>query len=168
MANERILSETGGIKVVIYRTPNQAARLAALNFCGIDPEGAGLILTLKSGLPTPLARALNRAEAAVVAFVDDGDGKEIAIDAWIGPTRAANRAEEWSVHNGVTDVMSVWSNAATFAGAVETAAAKVRGAAEALLCAEARKRAEVAEAREREERRSSEIADFFADLDNME
>ena len=67
--------------------------------------------------------------------------------------------------------MKVWDHAATFAGAVETAAEKVRGVAEARLCAAARRRAEVAEvaeAREREERRSAEIADFFADLDNME
>lgn len=64
--------------------------------------------------------------------------------------------------------MKVWDHAATFAGAVETAAEKVRGVAEARLCAAARRRAEVAEASEREERRSAEIADFFADLDNME
>ena len=167
MVNERILSETGGIKVVIYRTPNETARLDALIFCGMRPVKARHLLTVEEGPLVPLAEAVNRAEAAVVAFVDDGDGNEITIDAWIRPAWTANWAEEWRVDKGVADDVSVWGNAATFAGAVESAAARVRVAAEARLCAAARKRARVEEAREREERQSSEIADFFADLDDM-
>lgn len=104
MANERILSETGGIKVVIYRTPNKAARPAVLNFCGAAPESAGLMLASKSGLSIPPAHVVNRVEAAVVAFVDDGDGKKIAIDAWISPAQAGNPAV-----NGVSTRASLTS-----------------------------------------------------------